>query len=35
MTPKENRNENLHESISGIFGKKFMDIHCNALPLSI
>jgi hypothetical protein len=27
-------NENLHESISGIFGKKLMDIHCNALIMA-
>ncbi len=31
MTPKENCNENLRKSISGIFGKKFMGTHCNAL----
>jgi hypothetical protein len=31
MTPKENRNENLPKLISGIFGKKFMGTHCNAL----
>jgi hypothetical protein len=31
MTPKENCNENLPKSISGIFGKKFMGTHCNAL----
>jgi hypothetical protein len=33
MTPKENLNENLRKSISGIFGKKFMGTHCNALIL--
>jgi hypothetical protein len=33
MTPKENRNENLPKLISGIFGKKIMGTHCNALPL--
>ncbi len=32
MTPKENCNENLRKSISGIFGKKLMGTHCNALP---
>ncbi len=31
MTPKENCIENLRKSISGIFGKKFMGTHCNAL----
>jgi hypothetical protein len=30
-TSKENWNENLLKSISGIFGKKFMGTHCNAL----
>jgi hypothetical protein len=34
MTPKENCNENLRKSISGIFGKKFMGTHCNALNKS-
>ncbi len=33
MTPKENCNENLRKSISGIFGKKFMGTHCNALQV--
>jgi hypothetical protein len=33
MTPKENRNENLPKLISGIFGKKFMGTHCNALQI--
>jgi hypothetical protein len=28
---KKKLNENLHEWISGIFGKKFMGTHCNAL----
>jgi hypothetical protein len=32
MTPKEILNENLDKLISGIFGKKFMGTHCNALP---
>jgi hypothetical protein len=32
MTSKENLNENLHKPISGIFAKKFMGPHCNALP---
>jgi hypothetical protein len=31
MTSKENLNENLHKPISGIFAKKFMGPHCNAL----
>ncbi len=31
MTPKEYWNENLRKSISGIFGKKFMGTHYNAL----
>jgi hypothetical protein len=31
MTPKEILNENLGKLISGIFGKKFMGTHCNAL----
>jgi hypothetical protein len=31
MTSKENCNENLRKSISGIFGKKFVGPHCNAL----
>jgi hypothetical protein len=35
MTPKENCNENLRKSISGIFGKKFMGTHCNALKWCI
>jgi hypothetical protein len=35
MTPKENCNENLRKSISGIFGKKFMGTHCNALVVSL
>jgi hypothetical protein len=34
MTPKENRNENLPEMISGIFGKKIMGTHCNALDIN-
>jgi hypothetical protein len=34
MTSKENLNENLHKPISGIFAKKFMGPHCNALPSS-
>jgi hypothetical protein len=34
MTPKENCNENLCKSISGIFGKKFMGTHCNALTVT-
>jgi hypothetical protein len=34
MTPKENRNENLPKLISGIFGKKIMGTHCNALQPS-
>ncbi len=34
MTHKENCNENLRKSISGIFGKKIMGTHCNALILS-
>jgi hypothetical protein len=33
MTSKENLNENLHKPISGIFAKKFMGPHCNALIL--
>jgi hypothetical protein len=33
MIPKENQNENLNKLISGIFGKKFMGTHCNALFL--
>jgi hypothetical protein len=33
MTPKENCNENLRKSISGIFEKKFMGTHCNALHI--
>jgi hypothetical protein len=33
MTPKENRNENIPKLISGIFGKKFMGTHCNALNI--
>jgi hypothetical protein len=31
MASKENLNENLHKPISGIFAKKFMGPHCNAL----
>jgi hypothetical protein len=31
MTSKENLNENLHKSISGIFAKKSVGPHCNAL----
>jgi hypothetical protein len=31
MTLKENLNENLDKPISGIFAKKFMGPHCNAL----
>jgi hypothetical protein len=31
MTPKENRDENLHGSISGIIEKKIMGTHYNAL----
>jgi hypothetical protein len=34
MTSKENLNENLHKPISGIFAKKFMGPHCNALAQS-
>jgi hypothetical protein len=34
MTPKENQNENLSKLISGIFGKKLMGTHCNALTIS-
>jgi hypothetical protein len=33
MTSKENLNENLHKPISGIFAKKFMGPHCNALHI--
>jgi hypothetical protein len=33
MTSKENLNENLHKPISGIFAKKFMGPHCNALDV--
>jgi hypothetical protein len=33
MTSKENLNENLHKPISGIFAKKFMGPHCNALSI--
>jgi hypothetical protein len=35
MTSKENLNENLHKPISGIFAKKFMGPHCNALNTSV
>jgi hypothetical protein len=31
MTSKENLNENLHKPISGIFAKKSVGPHCNAL----
>jgi hypothetical protein len=31
MTSKEICNKNLHKSISGMFGKKLMGTHCNAL----
>jgi hypothetical protein len=31
MTPKGNCDGNLRKSISGIFGKKFMGTHYNAL----
>jgi hypothetical protein len=31
MTSKENLNENLHKTISGIFAKKSVGTHCNAL----
>jgi hypothetical protein len=34
MTSKENLNENLDKPISGIFAKKFMGPHCNALNSS-
>jgi hypothetical protein len=34
MTSKENLNENLHKPISGIFAKKFMGPHCNALKFN-
>jgi hypothetical protein len=35
MTSKENLNENLHKPISGIFAKKFMGPHCNALVRNV
>jgi hypothetical protein len=34
MTSKENLNENLHKPISGIFAKKSVGPHCNALEIS-
>ncbi len=34
MTSKANCNENFRKSISGIFGKKFMGTHCNALLMT-
>jgi hypothetical protein len=34
MASKENLNENLHKPISGIFAKKSVGSHCNALEKS-
>jgi hypothetical protein len=35
MTSQENQSENLHDSISGIFGKKFMGTHFNAVASTV